>query len=465
MGQDRSRRGAALRLTRSSSFRLMLVFAAFFTLSSLVLFAIVFVSTDGFMTRQIDATVANEMAEISADAGGDPARLRDVIGTLVRNAPGFFYLLQDAQGRVVVGNMAALPPRAGRRTLELPVLGPSVASGRRMIHVRGQGRFLPDGVYLFVGSDEAARLAMRRSLVGAFLWSLGAIAAIGLIGGLVMAMLVLRRIEAISVGIRAIMAGDLTQRIALGGSGDEFDHLSGTLNAMLERIESLVQGMRQISNDIAHDLRTPLTRLRQGLELATRRPASAEALRGQVEIATAQVDQILVTFSALLRIAQIESQAALERGFAPVALGPLIETMLEVFGPVAEERGQHLAARLDAGQLALSVRGDKPLLGQLLANLIENALRHTQDGSHIVVEARRVADGLALTVSDDGPGIPAAEHAFVLRRFARLDASRSTPGNGLGLSLVKAIAAHHGATLRLLDNAPGLACVVVFPVA
>ena len=449
----------------------MLIFAAMFTLSSLVLFAIVFVTTDGFMTRQIDATVSNEIAEIGADAGGDPARLQSVVQALVRNAPGFFYLLQDAQGRVLAGNMDAIQARPGRRTLELaaelPALVPArvgaeIAAGHRTLHVRGQGRILQDGLFLFVGSDAAARLAMRHSLVGAFLWSLGAIVALGLVGGLLMAMLVLRRIESISVGIRAIMAGDLTQRIALGGSGDEFDHLSATLNAMLERIESLLQGMRQISNDIAHDLRTPLTRLRQGLELARRREPSVEALQAQLDSATAQVDQILVTFSALLRIAQIESLAAPELGFATVPLRPLIETMLDAFGPVAEERGQRLDAVFDPCHPDLSVRGDKPLLGQLLANLIENALRHTPDGSRILVEARQTEAGVTLAVSDDGPGVPAGEHAFVLRRFARLDASRSTPGNGLGLSLVKAIAVHHGATLRLADNAPGLSCTLLF---
>ena len=441
---------------RSSSFRLMLLYAGLFSLSAMVLFAIVGITTDGFMTRQLDATVANELAEIRADAGGaDAARLRVVVDGLVRNSPGFFYLLQDRDGRILAGNMTRVQPQSGERSL-----GWSRPLDRlaKRAPLRGRGVVLPDGGYLFVGSSAAARDAMRRSLLTAFAWSLGVIVLLGLGGGLLMSMLVLRRIEAISVATRAIMGGDLSQRIPLGGTGDEFDHLSGSLNTMLGRIEALVGGMRQISDDIAHDLRTPLTRLRQRLELARRRGGSVAALQEQLDAAIAQVDGILATFTSLLRIAQIEARTP-QDGFVDVALAPLVATLVEAYGPVADARRQSLTAELPPD---LVVRGDRHLLNQLLANLIENALHHTPDASRVVVSGSRRRDGVVLVVADDGPGIPTNRHEFVLRRFARLDGSRSTPGSGLGLSLVKAVAGLHDASLELADNRPGLACILGF---
>ena len=448
-------RTRAWRLARSSSLRLMLLYAGLFGLSVMVLFVVIGISTDGFMTRQIDATVGNELAEVRADAAGDDTqRLARVVDGLVRTSPGFYYLLQDRAGRVLAGNMTAIRPRPGQRSLEWSHrLPPRV----RDAPLRGQGVILPNGGYLFVGSSAEGRDEMRLSLLRAFAWSLGVIVLLGLGGGLLMSMLVLRRIEAINRAIRTIMRGDLAQRIPVGDSGDEFDHLSDSLNRMLERIEALVGGMRQVSNDIAHDLRTPLTRLRQRLELARRDATGAPGER--LDAALTHLDGILATFTSLLRIAQIEARAR-EADFADVVLAPMVRTLVEAYGPVAEARQQILTADLAHDVV---VRGDRHLLNQLLANLIENALRHTQAGSRVAIAGRRRSDGIVLTVADDGPGIPPDRHEFVLRRFARLDASRSTPGSGLGLSLVKAVSGLHGASFELVDNRPGLGCIVVFP--
>lgn len=449
-------RGIGWRLTHSSSFRLMIIYASLFTMSVLVLFVIIGLTTDGFMTRELDAIAANELAEIQADAGGTRTDLLlPVVDGLVRHAPGFFYLLQSRSGHVLAGNMTSIDPVAGKRSVPsrhgtLQLKGDSP--------IRGQGLLLPDAGYLFVGSSARARDEMRHSLLEAFFWSIGAIVALGLGGGLFLSMLVLKRIEAISLATRAIMAGKLSQRIAITGSGDELDHLSGSLNAMLERIEALVAGLEQISNDIAHDLRTPLTRLRQRLELAQGRAGSLEDMQEQVRAATRDVDTILETFTSLLRIAQIEAHAG-EAGFAMIELQPLVEALLDAYAPVAEQKQQLLSADIAAG---ISVKGDRTLLGQLLANLIENALRHTPAGSHVAITAAPSASGVQLAVSDNGPGIPRDKTAYVIRRFARLDASRSTPGTGLGLSLVKAIAGLHHATLQLVDNRPGLSCVLTF---
>ncbi|WP_428375144.1 ATP-binding protein [Lichenicoccus sp.] len=461
MTETAASRGTARRLVRSSSFRLMLFYAALFTLSVLVLFAIIAVTADSFLTRQIDATVTNELAEIRADAAAGPradetTRLRGVIDALTRHSPGFFYLLQDRDRRALAGNMQPIRPLPGWRTLRWSHQATPV---RRGPPIQGDGVRLRDDGFLFVGISASARDDMRRSLLNAFLWSLSVIAILGLGGGLLMAMLVLRRIEAISRATRSIMAGDLSRRIPLGGSGDEFDHLCGSLNAMLERIELLVEGVRQISNDIAHDLRTPLTRLRQRLELARRRETSMAALQDTLDAAGTQVDVILATFTSLLRIAQIEARAHRE-GFVEVALDPLVQTLLDAYGPLADSRGQGLAADVPAD---LAVRGDRALLNQLLANLLENALLHTQTGSRVSISGLREAADVVLVVADDGQGIPVERRDFVLRRFARLDASRTSPGSGLGLSLVAAVAALHGATLSLADNEPGLRCILRFP--
>ena len=432
----------------------MLLYAGLFSMSVMVLFAIIGISTDGFMTRQIDVGVANELAEIRADAGtDDPARLRGVINELARTSPGFYYLLQDRDGHVLAGNMTSIHPLPGQRSLSWSHPAPP---GRRGAPLRGRGLILPDGGYLFVGSSAQARDEMRLSLLRAFAWSLSVIVMLALGGGLVMSMLVLRRIEAMSRAIRAIMSGKLSQRMPTGGSGDEFDHLSESLNRMLERIEALVSSMQQISNDIAHDLRTPLTRLRQRLELAHR--DAAGSLAGQLDAALAHLDGILGTFTSLLRIAQIEARLSAEH-FGDVRLAPLVETLLEAYGPIAEGRQQTLSAELPED---LAVHGDRHLLQQLLANLVENSLTHTQPGSRIAITGLRRGDGVVLAVADDGPGIPTNRQDFVLRRFARLDASRSTPGSGLGLSLVKAVAGLHGASLELSDNEPGLVCTLLF---
>jgi signal transduction histidine kinase len=282
---------------------------------------------------------------------------------------------------------------------------------------------------------------------------------LALAGGLAMSFGVLRRVEAISRASRAIMTGDLGQRIVLRGTYDEFDHLSASLNAMLDRIQELMLGLQQVSSDIAHDLRTPLTRLRQRLELGRRRETTVGGLRDTFEGAIGDVDMILETFSALLRIAQIEAGTR-RAGFKPVALSELLNGLIEAYQPVAEENGQIMLGRIEAG---LCVYGDRELLTQLFANLLENVIRHSSTGVRISVEAIPAPKATLVIVADTGPGIPAAFREKVLRRFYRLEASRTTPGNGLGLSLVYAVTILHEGTLDLEDNEPGLRCVLRFP--
>lgn len=441
---------------RTSSFRLTILYAATFSLSGLVVFAIVAWLVSNSMADQLDATVANELAEVQADAGGQDTRaLKRVIDGLTVNSPGLYYLLQAPDGRALAGNMTTILSRPGLQSLD----STHQASERRPLRgIRGRGIGLPDGAFLFVGISDYQLGEVREVILRTFLFGMGATVVLAVAGGLVMSYGVLRRVEAVSRAGRAIMAGDLGQRMALRGTDDEFDHLSISLNAMLDRIQDLMLGLQQVSSDIAHDLRTPLTRLRQRLELARRREGSVEGLHAAVDAAIDNVDSILETFGALLRIAQIEAGTR-RSGFQPVALSTLLSGLIEAYQPVTEEKAQRLEARITPD---LWVDGDRDLLTQLFANLIDNAIGHSPEGARLSVEAACTPRGVLVTVKDTGPGIPASHRKKVLQRFYRLEESRTTPGSGLGLSLVSAIAALHEATLDFEDNKPGLRCVLYF---
>ena len=455
---------------RTSAFRLARRFALAFAASSVVLFSVVYWLTASFFASQIDGTVRDEIAEIRADAASaGHAGMAGVVASLARSSPGIAYLLQDPDRRVLSGNMGPIRPVPGIRTLRP---GHAARPGTEGSGLRGRGVVLADGDYLFVGVSDAGLRAMRRAIAGTFAVSLLTIFLLAVGSGVLAGRSLLGRIEAMSRTSREIMGGALTRRIATTGSGDELDHLAGSLNAMLDRIQSLMAGLQQVSSDIAHDLRTPLTRLRQRLERAKSdaEPAasgSAEitgaitsAITGAIDASIADVDAILAVFSGLLRIAQIESGSR-RSAFREVDLSALLDELVEIFGPVAAERGQRLSSDVAHG---LALAGDRDLLGQAVVNLIENAIRHCPAGTAIVIGGRHEdARFIVVDVSDDGPGIPPHEASRVRDRFVRLDASRSTPGSGLGLWLVSAIATLHDATLTLDDNRPGLRCRIRIP--
>jgi signal transduction histidine kinase len=441
---------------RTSSFRLTILYVSILGLCGLVLFGAIAWSVNRFMAEQIDATVTNELAEVQADAGSlDVLALQRVIEGLVVRAPGFFYLLQSAGGRVLAGNMTPIRPKPGLRTLDRTHQTTDHHAGG----VRGRGVLLTDGSYLFVGISDYQLKEVGEVVTRTFAIGLAAAIILAMAGGIAMSLGVLRRVENVSRASRAIMAGDLGQRMALRGTDDEFDHLSGSLNAMLDRIQALMLGMQQVSNDVAHDLRTPLTRLRQRLELAQRRQTTVGGFRTALDGAIADADEILETFAALLRIAQIEAGTR-RAGFRPVQLNMLLAELVDAYQPVAEAMQQTLTGRVEP---ALNLRGDPELLTLMFANLIENAIRHCPSGSTIEVSAEGAGTDITAKIADNGPGIPVAFHEKVMQRFYRLEASRTTPGNGLGLSVVRAIATLHDAQLVLDDNQPGLLCVLHFP--
>jgi signal transduction histidine kinase len=443
------------RILRTSSFRLTLLYAALFGISVLILLGVIYGATGAYMSTSLDAAVDSDITELedSLQVGGTDA-LTEQVKERVRQMPygPMYYLLQDSQGTVVAGNIPPLNGGEGRFDLKLPKPGsPSVAVRAHRIRLEDRG-------YLMVGVDALPRREMRRLVLRVFGWSCAITLVLAFAGGALMSGSLLRRVETISRTARDIMAGDFSRRIPVRGTGDEFDHLVASLNAMLERNEAAMESVRQVSNDIAHDLRTPLTRLRQRLELAQRRARSVEEWQRAAEGCVSDMDAILETFGALLRIAQIESGMSTRR-FAEVDLSELLRTVIEVYQPMAEEKEQPFTANIASG---LTVWGDRELLTQMIANVIENAMKHSPAGAAIGLVTSESPSAIAVAVSDSGPGIPAEERARVFQRFYRLERSRSTPGNGLGLSLAEAIAALHQVGIELTDNGPGLRVTLRF---
>ena len=445
------------RVFRTSSFRLALVYAGMTGLSFIVLFGVILWSTAHFMRHQIDDSVANEIDEIVTDPQSvNLAGLASVVGGLARHSGGFHYLLQDSAGKVIAGNMESLDPQVGVRELTRP---PGVTRSRDR-SIRGKGVAV-EGGYLFVGWSAHQLREMEEMVTGSFMWGLAASVVLALVGGVFAGHRIMRKIESVSETTRDIVAGDLTRRVRVSAAGDEFDNLAGSINSMLDRIEGLMSELRQVTTDIAHDLRTPLSRLRQRLERAQRPEADVAELREAVAGTVGELDVILGIFGALLRIAQIESGAR-RSGFGVVDLSELLGTVAELYRSSAEERRQAFLLFVADN---LSVGGDRELLLQLFANLVENAIKHSPPESRITLSAWQEPGRACVEIADNGPGIPAQLRSKVLQRFFRLESSRTTQGSGLGLSLAHAVVKLHEASMKLSHNDPGLKVVVAMPAA
>jgi signal transduction histidine kinase len=450
---------------RSSGFRTAVLYALLFGTSVLVLCGVVYWQTARYMERQLHTIIDADIGALTVSAEQHTlAALRDVIHARLAAArrPTAWYLLRDPQGTEVAGNLPAVALAPGWVTLHAPRGGAGTAvrptcKGRLVV---GRGLSLADGAFLFVGHDAHQLEEMRELLVEALGWGIGVTVVLAVGGGALMGIRTLRRVDAINRVAGEIVRGDLARRMPVRGTDDEFDLLAQHLNHMLERMHTLMESMRQVTNDIAHDLRTPLGRLRQQLEGVRRNATTVAEYQEAIDQALDETDQILATFAALLRIAQIESGRRRAR-FTEVDVGAVLETILDAYTPVAEESGYALHGDLGG---RVHVRGDRDLLMQLFANLVENALRHTPPGSEIAVTLAVTPDGAIAVVADNGPGIPAPARQKVTQRFYRVEGSRSTPGSGLGLSLVAAIAELHGAALALHDNHPGLRVTLTFRV-
>jgi signal transduction histidine kinase len=445
------------KLFRALSFRLAAVYAGLLTVTVLVLFGVTYWFATDYGAQDEINEIHVEFASILDEARGvGEARLPAIIENHMRLRKDVraIYLLQDPAGRKIVGNIDAMKPFVGLTILNRVLDG-------QMRQVRAYGYQLPNGEYLIVGQDTATLRQMKALIVRAFGVGFVITVLMAILGSVIVSTAVLNRVDAVSRTARSIMGGDFSQRAPVRGTGDEFDDLAASMNAMLDRIEDLMRTMRQVSNDIAHDLRTPLTRLRQRLEHARRRVHNVEELHDALGHSIEQVDSILETFSALLRIAQIEAGGREVRN-PVIDISRLLSGIVEDFSPAAEDHGQCLSAEIEPD---LKAEADPELLTQLVVNLVENAIRHSPKGARITVVAKSSGTGVEFAVCDTGPGIPPEERENVLRPFYRLEASRTTEGCGLGLSLVAAIAKRHHAKLSLDDNAPGLRVAVLLTAA
>jgi signal transduction histidine kinase len=324
---------------------------------------------------------------------------------------------------------------------------------------------LPSGFRILVGRDIGEQEQFRDIIGGALAWALALMIGMALISWVFVNRRVLKRIDSVSATSRRIMRGDLSGRLEVTGSGDEFDRLAASLNAMLDRIEHLLYGLKDVSDNIAHDLKTPLSRLRNRVETALAGPPDAAAYRATLEATIAESDDLIRTFNALLMIARIEAGSP-EGAMTEVDATAIVRDVVELYEPAAEEKGAEIV--VDAPE-PIRLTASRELLGQAIANLIDNALKHGVDAGgelkpRILVSARREDGDLVLTVADNGSGVPAAERERVVERFVRLEKSRSAPGSGLGLSLVAAVARMHAGTIALGDAGPGLVVTLRLPV-
>lgn len=442
------------RFLRTEGFRLSALYAAVFALSVVILGTVVLVITNQALRDQILTFSATDIAAIRNGYTSQGLHEAREVAQQLMSGPansGLYLLQQD--GKVVAGNLPAMAPRTG--AIEI-----SFSDKGRTREVLGRGDFLAPGLYVFSGSDMARLRAVQAHIFKIMLGLFVAALLIAVAGGALVSRGFLRRTDAMARACREIMQGDLKLRIPVRGTRDELDRLAEAINAMLARICALMENLSQVSNDIAHDLRTPVTHLRNRLERARADSQTEEDYRGALDTAIAKADEILGLFTALLRIAQIEGGER-RAAFAPLELEMLLAQMRDLFEPVAEETEHGL--QLAVGDKAV-IRGDRQLLVQLFSNLIENAIVHTPPGTRIALSLSR-EDGWAMVqVSDNGPGVPREEHDRLFRRLYRREASRSRPGYGLGLAVVSAIAELHGAAIRLVDGArAGLTVEIAFP--
>jgi len=457
------------KLFRTTAFRLTLAYLLLFAFFAAALLGYFAWNTNRLINDQITTTVNAEMSELSELY--QRRGLRGIVFAIENRAlrPGAnLYLITTPAGQSVAGNVSSLAPGAMASTgwSETPYRrldDPDSSNHRALVKVEQ----LSSGFRLLIGHDLEERRRLFDIVGDAAKWSVVIVVVLGLGGGIFVSRRVLRKIDAITGTTQRIMAGDLSGRLPVGRSGDELDRLAENLNTMLERIEALMSGLKEVSDNIAHDLKTPLTRLRNRAEEALARAGNEAEYRAALESTIEESDGLIRTFNALLMIARAESGQARDNmtvfDAAEVAAG-----IHELYEPLAEDADLTLKVETSVAPL----HGNRELISQALANLVENAIKYgkpeTDDGAvtpEILIEARREGDQVLLSVADHGPGIPEADRKHATERFVRLEASRTLPGSGLGLSLASAVATLHGGGLRLDDNNPGLRVTLVLPAA
>lgn len=437
-------------LLRTSSFRLAAVSALLAGIAAGLVLCMIYYGTVGLISRTIDKQIMEEAGEVlDGQSGATIASLTEnVHDEAAEAAHSTIIALVRPDGHVVTGNINHPPLTPGWSWYERPL---SAMDRSKTEMIRGYSVKLVDGGLLYVAKDATIFSQLRWRMDGIFIFSFVILIMLGIGGGALLGRGALTRVRLINATLARAMAGDFSDRIACAKRGDEFDHLARAINVMLNRTEVMVGNTKQSGNEIVHDLRSPMARLRAGLELALLEP-EPEQLARAVSQAIVQADDILGIFSALLRLAQIESGAR-RAAFAPVDLSALLESLVDTYRPAMESAARTLHADIQPG---LILHGDAPLLMQMVANLMQNAEAFTPAGGNVRLCAGAGAERLCLTIEDSGPGIPAALHETALRRFGRIDPARTRPGAGLGLPMALAIAQLHEGQLLLEERSPGL---------
>jgi signal transduction histidine kinase len=440
-----------LRFLRSASFRFALLFAAVFGISAVLFAVVLWFATAGSLDRQTDAALRTDafgLAERWREAG--PSAVAEAIAErLAADVENHaIYLMLDPDGQRRAGNLDRWPSGPG----EDGDWSVTVVT-RDGVPVEARTFTIAlDGYRVLIGRDVDEKQRLRALLAEGLAWSAAAAAVFALLGAAVLRRALERRLRPAAQTARAIAAGDLSRRVPPSGREDEFDRLGESMNAMLDRIDRLMSGIRGVSDSIAHDLRTPIARARAKLEEALADAGDADALRAAMERGITDLDNISRVFEALLRIAEAEAGAR-RAAFAPFDLVPVLADVAEFYGAVAESRGQTIELDLPD---RLDLVGDRDLLAQAMGNLLDNALKFTPPGGRVSLSAREgLREGVEVTVTDTGPGLSPEDRLRAGERFFRADASRGTPGSGLGLSLVQAVAHLHGGELALGEAMPG----------
>ncbi len=450
-----SRWQSLLRVPSSFAFRLALFYGVIFTASAAVLISVIAFASIASLTKERDLAISAELSELDLERrsgkGIDEIKREIIVRDNAPDKSEFVYALFDPAGNLLAGTRLKVPRGDGWSDVTTRDPDKSVHT----IHFKSL--VMPLGYLVAVGEDTGQVEDMRAFLFSTFAAGLIGAVLLALVGAVFLRSAFSARLDRIASVCRNIMAGDLSLRVPTT-SGDEIDVMAKSLNAMLDRIVVLMGTLQQVTVDIAHDMRTPLARVRQGLETAELKGKTADDYSIAVRKAVGEIDTVLETFAALLRIAELQA-GALRSTFKPVDLSEAFQTVADAYTPSAEENGQHIETQIEPGVI---ITGDENLLTQMIANLVANALLHTPSGTTVRVTLEKSASRLRGVVSDNGSGIPEADRKRVFERFVRLERSRSTPGSGLGLSVSAAIAELHGAHIELRDNHPGLRCELTF---
>jgi signal transduction histidine kinase len=449
---------------RSTTFRLALISIAVFGAMVIALFGYVYWSTTNFVLSRSDSAIEAERAMLRNvyDSGGRNAltqaiKQRDAVAGL----QGSVYLLADESFVPIAGNLKAWPSalKGDGQWAEFKSEPLNAKTGGGPALFRAKAEKLPDGSHLLVGRDVSDLSGFADEIYAALAIAVLLIFILAAVASISVTRRTVGRIESINATSRAIMKSGLGTRIPLHGTEDEWDHLAQNLNSMLERIEVLMAEVKQVSDNVAHDLRTPLTRMRARLEKASIEKSGRGHEQSLINETIADLDDVLRMFSSLTRISQIETTNKTS-AFRTVDLAEIATQVAELFDAAAESKGGRVEV---IGNHPAPVTADRDLLFDAVANLVDNAVKHGRPGGRVIVSTDKIDSEALISVSDEGPGIPASEFEHIFKRFYRLERSRGTPGNGLGLSLVAAVARLHGARITLSDNAPGLKVTLDFP--